>query len=206
MRVSRIPPLSYQVSTHTITTDPKPSARLPGWLYSYFDKQTPGGSQCVAVFSPALKGYIKKGFEFHEGSLRYDAALGASILELDFHEPQDMEGPSIPPNPEEGWGDPDSPLATVVPITNGNGHRTPSPHAMRKRAKEEGASRLPPGLMKIADEVTACFCMQYRLISPIVGEVRRADVAQKLTAIACIPYYRAAGVELSEDDVKGMTM
>jgi hypothetical protein len=48
--------------------------------------------------------------------------------------------------------------------------------------------------------------MIYRLISPVVNEARRADVAQKLTAIACIPYYRAAGVELSEDDVKGMTM
>lgn len=194
------------MATHTITSDPRPSALLRGWHYAYYDQITSGGKQCVAVFSPALKGYVKKGFQFEEDSLRYDTSLGASVLELDFHEPQDMEEPSLPPNTEEGWGDPDSPLATVVPVTNGNGHRPPSLHATRKQAREEGALRLPPALIKIADEVTACFCMQYRLISPVVGEARRADVAQKLTAIACIPYYRAAGVELTEDDVKSMTL
>jgi hypothetical protein len=43
------------------------------------------------------------------------------------------------------------------------------------------------------------------MLGSTVNEGRRADVAQKLTAIASIPYYRAKGVELTDDDVKGMT-
>lgn len=190
---------------HTVTSNPKPSHKLPGWHYSHFNKPTNSGGQCVAVFSPAIADIIRPGFQFDEEQLRYDVSLGASVLELDFHEPQQMEEPSLPPNPETGWGDPDSPLAIAAPVI-ANGHRPPAPSTARKHAREEGARVLPVSLSKIANEVCSCFTMQYRLISPVVNEARRADVAQKLTAIACIPYYRAAGVELSEDDVKGMTL
>ena len=196
-----IPPMPI----HTVTTHPKPSYKIPGWHYSYFDQPTNAGGQSVAVFSPAISDIIKPGFQFDESQLRFEPTLGASVLELDFHEPQQMEEPSIPPDPEAGWGDPDY-LPTTELGHGSNGHRPPHPHTARKRAREEGAQVLPAALVRIASEIASCYCMIYRLISPVVNEARRADVAQKLTAIACIPYYRAAGVELSEDDVKGMTM
>lgn len=192
------------MSIHTITSNPKSSHKIPGWFYSYFNKPTPTGGQCIAVFPSAISDIIKIGFQFDESSLRYDPALGASVLELDFHEPRQMEEPAIPPDPETGWGDPDSLCNTTAGVTSRVSNV--SPLAARRQARAEGAQALPPALARIASDVCSCFAMQYRLIQPVVGEARRADVAQKLTAIACIPYYRAAGVELSEDDVEGMTL
>ena len=193
------------MSIHTVTSYPKPSHKIPGWYYSHFNKPTSAGGQCVAVFSPAISDIIQPGFQFDADQLRFDPSLGASVLELDFHEPQQVEEPSLPPDPEAGWGDPDGLTATELGH-DGHVRRPPSPRTARKHAREEGARVLPVSLSKIASQVCSCFAMQYRLITPVVNEARRADVAQKLTAIACIPYYRAAGVELSEDDVKGMTL
>jgi hypothetical protein len=73
-----------------------------------------------------------------------------------------------------------------------------------QKAVEQGA-QLPAAYLKINLEVSRSFLLQLRLIGNAVGEQRRADIAQKLCAIASIPYYRQIGVELSEDDIKGMT-
>lgn len=76
--------------------------------------------------------------------------------------------------------------------------------AEAQKAVEQGA-QLPAAYLKINREVAQSFLFQLRMIGTAVGEQRRADVAQKLCAIASIPYYRQIGVELSEDDIKGMT-
>lgn len=194
------------MATHTITSEPKASARLQGWDYAYFDKATASGGQCVAVFSPALRGIVKKGFQFHEDSLRFDSSLSASVLELDFHEPQNMEGPSIPPNLEEGWGDPDSPLATVVPITGGNGHRSPIKQYRESRAAalENAKPHLDADLFRLTTEVNRVFCTHFNLLTQL-GDKDKAFVAQKLTATTLIPWYRAKGVSLNEQDIAAMS-
>ena len=79
---------------------------------------------------------------------------------------------------------------------------------MRRRDAARTAiqgAQLPADFLKINLEVNRSFFMQYALISPAVGEARRADVAQKLCAIASIPYYRQKGVALTDDDVKAIT-
>lgn len=224
------------------TSDPKPSMRLQsrghhGWYYAYYDRQSANGQQCVVVFPVAIKDIVRKGFEFDEASVVWDDNLGASVLQLDFDEPAHLGEPSLPPDPESGWGDPDvlppappepeftQPEPELVALGNGrsnghhlpvapapqattNGHRPMRGPALRKveaqKAVEIG-SRLPAAYLKINREVAQAFLLQLALISNAVNEQRRADVAQKLTAISSIPYYRSVGVELSEDDIKGMT-
>lgn len=191
------------MATHTITSDPKPSHRVTGgYYYCYYDKQTPSGGQCTVVFPSALLGVVRRGFQFDASCVRFDAALQASVLELDFDEPAHMEEPSLPPDLESGWGDPDD-LPATRGVSRSSRALSPMQDQVRQQATAAGEA-LPPALFKIAQEVCRCFSVQFRMISPIVTDARRADVAQKLTAIACIPYYRAAGVELTEDDVKAI--
>lgn len=191
---------------YTITSDPKPSRRINGgYHYSYYDRPTSSGGQCTVVFPSSIAGVIKKGFRFEESNVRFDATLGASVLELDFDEPPHMEEPALPPDPESGWGDPDDLLAGS---TRGAA-RAPSAFSQRRRVEQQAVAAgesLPPGLFQIAQEVARCFAVQYRMISTAVPDARRADIAQKLTAIACIPYYRSAGVAITEDDVKSMSL
>lgn len=226
------------------TSDPKPSMRLQGrghhgWYYAYYDRPAANGQSCVVVFPASIKDIVRKGFEFDEASsVVWDDGLGASVLKLDFDEPEDLGQPALPPDPESGWGDPDvlppappepefepteAELVAATTSSNGNGHRPPAAPApvlatngqrpMRgpahrkaeaQKAVEQGA-QLPAAYLKINREVAQSFLFQLRMIGTAVGEQRRADVAQKLCAIASIPYYRQIGVELSEDDIKGMT-
>ena len=195
------------MAVRQITSDPKPSTRLQGYWYAYYNKATPEGGECVAVFSPALRDLIRKGFAFDDSVVEYSEDLRASVLNLDFTEPANPDGPSLPPDPEAGWGDPD-----CLPSTNGGcvnppraGHR---PSTLRKQLAQtiaDSGSQLPADFLKINLEVSRAFLLQLKMLGSTVNEGRRADVAQKLTAIASIPYYRAKGVELTDDDVKGMT-
>lgn len=199
-----------------ITSDPKPSVRHHGWFYSYYSKPTNNGGDCAAIFPPSIADIIKKGFAFDDSCIRFDEGLRASVLELDFDvdeaQPQDMGEPSLPPDPEAGWGDPDCPPASP-PVgaseqpgcQRTNGVRPP---AVRKRQAEELAARgaqLPAGLMKIGMEVGRLFLMEYAMLSSI-PESNRALIAQKLAAISAIPFYRSAGVNLTEDDIQGISM
>jgi hypothetical protein len=199
-----------------ITSDPKPSIRHHGWFYAYYSKPTNNGGDCAAIFPPSIADIVRKGFAFDDSCVRFDEGLRASVLELDFDmedpKPEGLQEPSIPPDPESGWRDPDClpPSAPAVgdqqpELQQGNGLRPP---AQRKRQATEQAiqgAQLPAPYLKINLEVSRSFLLQYALISPAVGEARRADVAQKLCAIASIPYFRQVGIELTEDDVKGMT-
>lgn len=208
------------MAIYAITSQPKPSLRHPGYHYAYYSKPTQSGRQCVAVFPESIADIIRPGFQFDEDtSVSWDDALKASVLYLDFHnESTPVDEPSLPPDPESGWGDPDAPLATA-PVAAATATRSapqPTPHAprltqapaSRRREAEAHAAtgaQLPAAYLKINLEVSRSFLLQLTLIGNAVGEARRADVAQKLCAIASIPYYRQMGIELSEDDIKGMT-
>lgn len=196
-----------------ITSAPKPSTRLHGWYYAYYNKPTPQGGECVAIFSPAIADVIQPGFPFDDSCVAYDENLKASVLHLEFDEPANLDGPSLPPDPEAGWGDPDYPAPAPPVNSPEDGAALPPARAGYRPAtvrRHEGVrnavdgAQLPAAFLRINLEVSRAFLLQYRMLSSAVGEARRADVAQKLTAIAAIPYYRQMGVELTEDDVKGM--
>ena len=194
------------MAVHSITSDPKPSSKINGWLYAYYNKPTANGGECTCVFPPAIRDIVKRGFTFDDSILAFDQSLGATVLRLDFSEPAHDGEPQLPPDPETGWADPDPLLAGGAPIAPARaGTRPPATRRREATQLAVNGAQLPPALLKISLEVSRCFLLQYSLISQTVGEARRADVAQKLCAISAIPYYRQAGVELSEDDVKGMT-
>lgn len=227
---------------HTVTSDARPSIRHEGWYYAYYDKASATGRACAIIFPEAIKDLVRRGFQFHDYDVHWDDTLRASVLQLDFAEAPDTEGPSLPPDPEPGWGDVDGlPAPTVEPVhsellvaagingsnghdrgsngngngnghvSNGNGHGSRPPMrapAYRKHQAEQQAiagAQLPAAYLKINLEVSRSFLLQLSLIGNTVGEARRADIAQKLCAIASIPYYRQMGIDLSEEDVKGMT-
>lgn len=197
-----------------ITSDPKPSARHTGWLYAYYSKATANGGECTVIFPPAVADLVRKGFAFDDSCVAYDESLRASVLQLDFSDAPPVDEPSLPPDPEAGWGDVDRlpatpPISQPPAVIEGDFHRAGvRPQALRRREAQRQAvegAQLPAAFLKINLEVNRSFLLQYALISSSVGEARRADVAQKLCAIASIPYFRQVGIELTEDDVKGMT-
>lgn len=204
------------MAVRQITSDPKPSMRHNGWFYAYYSRPTSTGGQCTVIFPPAIADIVRKGFAFEDSCVTYDESLRASVLQLDFDDAPPVDEPSLPPDAEAGWGDVDglaaAPTAAAVPtapdasgLATGNGVR---PATLRKREASRQAiegAQLPPAFLKINLEVNRSFLLQYALISPAVGEARRADVAQKLCAISAIPYFRQVGIELTEDDVKGIT-
>lgn len=208
------------MSVRSITSHSKPSTKLPGYCYAYYNKRTRDGGESVAVFSPAIADLIKPGFTFDDSIIRYDESLKASVLELGFDEPPPQDDPAVPPDPEQGWGDPDYP--SPQPAHNAQPAAFPSragsrPPSTRKRvmaavteenrelrAREAALAPLPPALKTIATEVAQCFLYQYTMLGAVDAN-RRGDIAQKLTAIACIPYYRNVGVSLTEEDVKAMS-
>ena len=196
-----------------ITSDPKPSSRHGGWLYAYYNKPTRTGGECTVILPYVIADVVRKGFAFDDSCITYDESLGASVLQLDFDEPAHLGEPALPPDPETGWGDVDR-LPASPPLLNSNDdHQEPPragcrPASLRRRDAARTAiqgAQLPADFLKINLEVNRSFLMQYALISPAVGEARRADVAQKLCAIASIPYYRQKGVALTDDDVKAIT-
>jgi hypothetical protein len=202
------------MAVRSITSDPKPSSKIPGWFYAYFNKATASGGECACVFPSTLKDVVKRGFTFDDAILRYDESLRASVLELDFGQPEVHGEPQLPPDPELGWADPDGlpPEPPSLPSPAQPAQRFPAPAgtrppATRRREAAQAAiegSQLPAAFLKINVQVARSFLLQYALISPVVGEARRADVAQKLCAISSIPYFRQAGVELTDDDVKSI--
>lgn len=197
------------MAVRTVTSDPRKSTRINGYYYIYYNKKLPTGSEALALVHPALKDIVTKGFIFDDNAVKYNPEYGASVLSLDFDE-SPVDDPSLPPDPEAGWGDPDhltaisaEQEAAHTPVIPNRGVR---PQAARRRAANalRDESRLKPELLSIADEVVNIFLYAYARLS-IVGEARRADVAQKITATIAIPFYRHAGVDLSEQDVKSMT-
>lgn len=198
------------MAVRTITSDPAPSKRVHGYFYVYYNKKLQNGGECLALIHPALKDIVKKGFIFDDDAVRFNPDFGASVLALDFDEPA-AEDPSLPPDPETGWGDPDGLVATCSESAD-NSHAIPNrgvrPAAARRQrvaALDPELAALPAPLMKIGVEVTRLFLMQYKLLGSSVSDSNRALIAQKLTAISAIPFYRSVGVNLSEEDVQSIS-
>lgn len=216
----------------TITSDPKPSARQRGYWYSYYNRTSDSGRACTVSIAASAAPYVKVGYQFDdEVNVSWDDNLRASVLHVDFDEQPPMEEPSLPPDPEAGWGDADglpaSPAgATLVqalasagaassaadsghgaPIAAGR-HPARGPAFRRGQAQQlvEVGAQLPAAYMKINQQVARSFLMQLALIGNAVGEQHKANIAQKLCAIASIPYFRQMGIDLKEEDVKSMTM
>lgn len=207
------------MAVHCLTSDPKPSHTHQGWWFAYYNKPTPRGGECTALLAPAAAEVIRRGFTFDDSCIRFDDALRASVLDVDFTGAPVLEEPSLPPDPETGWADPDYPAPTptpqqaaqavaTAPAPSTNGHRPGvRPAAVRRREAEQLAvmgKRLPPGLAKTGMEVAQLLLMQRALLSDI-PEPLRTQMAQKCCAIASIPYYRQQGIQLTEEDVQGMT-
>jgi hypothetical protein len=211
------------MAVHTITSAPRPSIRHSGYHFAYYDRVTPTGKQCVVAFPASLADTVKLGFQFDEAAnVHWDDTLKTSVLHLDFDELEGLAEPSLPPDPECGWGDIDCPAASApepeVELTSNssNGHATPAANgqpgmrgpahrkAEAQKAIEQGA-QLPAAYLKINLEVSRSFLLQLRLIGNAVGEHNRAMIAQKLCAISSIPYYKQIGVNLTEEDINNMT-
>ena len=197
------------MAVRRILSDPKPSQKIQGWLYAYYNKPTRDGGDGVVVFSPALRDIVKRGFTFVDELVSFDEALGASVLQLDFDEPAQEDGPALPADPESGWGDPDGLLA-AAPASNGNGHAAYQGGQARTIRKRQGeaiasaGSQLPAPMLKMALEINRLFLMQYSMLGSI-PESSRALIAQKLAVTVAIPFYRSVGISLSEEEVQAIS-
>jgi hypothetical protein len=199
-----------------ITSAPKSSSRHPGWLYAYYNKPTSNGGECVCIFPPAIADIVQPGFAFDDSCIAYSEDLKASVLNVDFDEPASLDGPSLPPDLEAGWGDPDYPAAGS-PVALAGQHGGPPqlpdragvrPQALRRRAAAQldpDLSRVPAPLLKMGMEVARLFLVIDSLLKPAVNDSSRALIAQKLAVSAAIPFYRSVGVQISDDDARDMT-
>jgi len=207
------------MAIRTVTTDPQPSRVVEGFWYARYNQRTRAGGEAIICFHPSLKDIVCKGFVFDDRDVVFDEALRASILAFDDAEAAgDLEIPAefVPGEDVDHDPTPEAPNDTIAPgrtarslVTrqrlNAQFHAPAAPAAPTAPAEPTEPS-LPPELRTIAREVAQTFLYQLGLIHPAVGESRRGDIAQKLTAIACIPYYRERGVRLTDDDVKGMVI
>lgn len=193
-----------------VTSDPLPSKRIHGYHYFYYNKKLVNGGEAVALIHPSVKDVVKKGFIFDDTAVKFNPQFNASILSLDFDEPS-SEDPSLPPDTENGWGDPDHLTAAASEEHDSHTpaipHRGVRPTTVRRRqaAAIREEANLRPGLLSVADEVINVFLYSYARLS-VINETNRANVAQKLTATIAIPFYRSVGIELDQEDVKSMTM
>lgn len=200
------------MAIYRFTSDPKRSTKLHGWYYAYYNKPTPRGGECVALFPPVLLGIVKKGFAFDESNIHWDDTLKGSVLSLDFNGLGEVGDPSLPPDPETGWADPDglppTPAANVRQLHTEPPRAGVRPAALRRREAAElnpDTSKLPAALAKTGIEIGRLFLMEYALLSSI-PESSRALIAQKLATTAAITYYRSAGVNLTEEDIQGISV
>lgn len=197
------------------TSDPKPSTKPDhhGYFYFYFNKKLPNGGECAALIPDAIRDIVKKGFTFDDSCLAFNTELKASVLQLDFDEPE-LADPAFPPR-EEGWSDPDHlaalesadpELMTAVAQRQaaipGRGVR---PATVRKRNAEARAAEhnLDIDLLMLLDQVCAAFNYTSKRIGSV--EKPRAMEAQKLTVTALIPWLKQRGIALSEEDEKSMS-
>lgn len=200
------------MAVRTVTTDPKPSQHHQGFDYFYFNKLTDKGTNCAAIIPPALRGIVRKGFIFDDAALRWDDTLRASVLELDFDQPPAGE-PALPADLDTGWSDHDhlTATATADPVvlrhlmpntTIPNQGVTPATARKHDAASRAAEHNIDIDLLLLLDQVCAAFNYTRRRIG--VSETPRAMEAQKLTVTALIPWLKAKGVNLSEEDEKTM--
>jgi len=207
-----------------LTTDPKPSHKHQGWYYARFNDQLPNGTEKTVLIPPCNIDVLKKNFVFDDSIISKDPTTGLDTLNVGFDQPQSEE-PSIPPS-ENGWDDPDCMLHQPIAPANGNGNgngsngngngATPQPPSgpntfdkagirpatARRRAAAARAAEfnLDVDLLLLLEQVTCAYNYTCRRIG--VAEKPRAMEAQKLVVTALIPYLKATGIALTEEDEK----
>jgi hypothetical protein len=177
----------------TITSDPKPSHRTPGYLYAYYDATTRSGKDCVVVFPSSMRGVVRAGYTFRDDQVSWDDAIGASVLACDFSQAPD--DPALPPS-ELGWCDPDHFPPAEPPAHHAPQAMRPATHR-RQQAAELG-SALPVELLEQAKTISSL----YRTIATLIGvsEPARAMEAKSLAITLMIPYLKKQGILPLEDD------
>lgn len=203
------------MAVRVATSDPKPSIKLPGFDYFYFNKKLPNGTECVAVIPQSLRGIVRKNFVFDDAALRYDDELKASVLQLDFDEAPTAD-PALPDDPQAGWGDHDhltasdsadpELLAQMIQNTPVIPNRGIRPGTARKQAAAARAAEhnLDLDLLMILDQVCTAFNYTCKRIG--VAEKPRAMEAQKIAVTAVIPWLKSKGVNLSEEEEKALSL
>lgn len=197
----------------TATSDPKPSARNPGFWYFYYNKRTTAGSECVALIPDSIRDLIKKGFPFDDAALRYNDQLKASVLELDFDEPQAQEEPSLPADPERGWADHDAITAqgSADPQQLAAVHHAPQipnrgvrPATARKQQAAELAAQYNMPMSFLQRIEWLCAAQSYAAKRLGVTEKPRQMDVQKLVTSAYIDWCREGGAEFSDAEERAM--
>lgn len=179
-----------------VTTEPRLSLRHRGFYYVYYNAKTARGTDCVAVIPSSLLNVVHRGFAFDdEKDLHWNEDLRASVLTVDFDGPA-SDHPALPPVQDSGWGDHDAATATAVS----------DPTALRQVAERLGVVSPPPKLDAGLEELLEQACMAFLYACKRIGvaEKPRAMEAQKIATTCLIPYLRARGVNLSEEDEKAM--
>jgi hypothetical protein len=196
------------------TSDPKPSTKTEhrGYYYFYFNKKLANGGECAALVPDSIRDIVKKGFVFDDSCLTFDTDLKASVLKLDFDEPE-LADPAIPAR-EEGWSDPDhlaalesadpqamtavAHRAAVIP------NRGVRPATVRKRNAEARAAEhnIDIDLLMLIEQASRAFNLTCKLIG--TAEKPRPMEAQKIVVTCMIPWLKERGVTLSDTDEKAM--
>ena len=197
----------------TATSDPKPSARNPGFWYFYYNKRTTAGSECVALIPDSIRDLIKKGFPFDDTALRYSEDLKASVLQLDFDEPQAQEEPALPADSERGWADHDG-ITTqgsadpehLAAVHNGLQipNRGVRPSTARKQQAAEWAAQhnIPMSFLQRIEWLCAAQAYAAKRLG-VTEKPRQMDV-QKLVTSAYIDWCREGGAEFSDAEERAM--
>jgi hypothetical protein len=178
-----------------LTSDPRHSARNSEFFYAYYNNthksiKTRKGGEPTVFIHRACATDLRAGFEFDEDQVVFDPDLGGSYLAVDYTE--GTEDPSIPSS-EDGWKDPDP--ITAITATSQTFAKPSSPRIPT-------GPLLDPTLAGLIEQV----CRAYNYTSKLVGciEKPRSMEVQKLTVTALIPFIKARGFELSEEEEKSI--
>lgn len=192
------------MDTLHVTSIPRASGRNPGYAWFYYSDTTADGRACGAIVPLYCINSIHKGMQFDRSQLAYDEELGSEVLALDKQSPLPEE-PSLPPDPERGWCDPDGITATgsapSVGRTTGV-YGTRGPAHRKELAKAEGAG-IPVGLLGLLDTASR----SYNYVRTKIGatDPPRADHARALAITALIAYTREQGASIAPTEGEHLT-
>lgn len=197
------------MATHTVLTTPQPSNRCPGYHYCYYDCSTGSGADRWLLVPRSYANLIKEGYTFDSGKLRRTALSNgrvADVLEIDLDAPIPPE-PSLPPDRDNGWGDPD---ALVESAPSGRVDVMPaitSTTTSQRAPVAAAASKLGNGDAIPADllNMLQIACRAQNIVSKLIGvcEKPRAMEAQKIAVTIMIQWMKANGIIPIEDSRGG---
>lgn len=193
------------MATHTVLSNPRPSAYNTGWLYVYYDKQTPTGRNCIAIIPNSLRDVVRRGTTFEESQLEFNSELRASVLTVDFHEPP-SDHPALPPERQTVWRDSDyhAPLCSTEDLQAVRQRLESLSNATQAQPTTPAIAPMDPALQTLLDQV--CHAYLYTCKRLGVVEKPRAMEAQKILVTCLIPYLKQCGIKLAEEDEKAMSL